>query len=32
MVFVSPDSEKLAIRVEGLLMSRVISDIIEKEL
>jgi thioredoxin len=32
MVFVSPDTEKLAIRTEGLLATNVIRDIIEKEL
>ncbi|KAG0560560.1 hypothetical protein M758_10G185200 [Ceratodon purpureus] len=32
MVFVSPDTEKLAIRTEGLLSTNVIRDIIEKEL
>ncbi len=32
MVFVSKDTEKLAIRTEGLLPGDVIRDIIEKEL
>lgn len=32
MVFVSPDTEKLAIRTEGLLPTNTIRDIIEKEL